>query len=187
MRRLAIWLVTACGVALLSGCSGGTGFGNSGSSLTNIVFSNGSGEVNDFFVAPNGIAPVSIAAVGVKGTGAFEELVYGQSFTWSARFVDPDTDPASIATYKTGVAPATFKKCPAAPLVQPAVPILEQNSGGAGTGYAGYADLPAGQAASTVFIGAVHGVPAPYCLVVTATHPSDGTVGSVTVVVSSSP
>jgi hypothetical protein len=54
-------------------------------------------------------------------------------------------------------------------------------------GYPGYAALPATQLASTAYVGAIPGVAAPYCLLVTATHPSDGVVGTVTVVVSSSP
>jgi hypothetical protein len=64
MRRLAFSGSAACGLALLTACSGGTGFGNNGSSLSAIVFSSGSGQVNDFFVVPGGTAPVRISAIG---------------------------------------------------------------------------------------------------------------------------
>jgi hypothetical protein len=187
MRRLALSLVSACGLALLSACSGGTGFGNNGSSLTAIVFSNGSSQVADFFVAPGGTSPVRVAAVGVKGSPG-SDLVYGQTFLWAARFVNPATDPASISTYKTGVSPSTFKTCAAPPKVQPAVPILVPGPySDVTSGFAGYTALAATQPASTVYVAAVPGTVAPYCLVLTATHPADGTVGTVTVVVSQNP
>ena len=187
MRRLAFSVAAAAGLALLSACSGGTGFGNSSSSISNIVFSNGSGQVNDFFVAPGGTSPIRIAAVGVKGS-AGSDVVFGQTFLWTARFVNPLTDPSSIATYRTGVSPSTFKTCPAPPAVQPAVPILVASTDGTVTsGFAGYAALSSTQTAATVFVGAVPNTTAPYCLVLTAMHPSDGVVGTVTVVVSQNP
>jgi hypothetical protein len=186
MRRLALSVFTACGLALLSACSGGTGFGSGSSTqISAIVFTNGSAAVNAFFVAPGGIAPVAVDAVGTVSGGT---LVYGQTFTWTARFVNPKTDPPSIATYTTGVAPATFKTCAAPPAVQPAVPLLEPGAttGSAG-GYVGYKLLTAGFPVSGVYVGAVPGVTAPYCLVLTAFHASDGTTGTVTVVVSANP
>jgi len=194
MRRLALNALTACALAFLSACSGGTGFGNTGSTIDSIVFSNGSGQVNDFFVAPGGNAPVAISGIGVQGSST-RNIVFGQTFTWRARLVNPLVDPASIATYTTGVSPATFKTCGqpsatvlAAALTTPPTIVLTPAAGSVHTnGYAGYAALPATQLASTVYVGAVPGVPAPYCLLVTATHPSDGVVGTVTVVVSSSP
>jgi hypothetical protein len=191
MRRLAISVCTVVGLALLSACSGGTGFGNgTGSSkLTSVVFSTGSsGEVSDFFLAPGAISPLQISATGENGTGPSAEIVYGQSFIWTARFVNPKTDPPSIATYTTGTVPSTFKACPSPPAVQPAVPILIPGTvAGVSSGYVGYTPLPASQAASTVYVGSVPGAAAPYCLVLTAIHQSDGVSGTVTVVVSNSP
>jgi hypothetical protein len=187
MRRLALSLVSACGLALLSACSGGTGFGNNGSSLSAIVFSNGSAQVANFFVAPGGTSPLRVAAVGVESTPG-SDLVYGQTFLWAARFVNPLTDPASIATYTTGVSPSTFKTCAAPPKVEPPVPILVPAPySDVTSGFAGYTALGPTQPVSTVYVAAVPGVAAPYCLVLTATHPADGTVGTVTVVVSQSP
>lgn len=197
MRRLALNALTACTLAFLSACSGGTGFGNTGSTIKSIVFSNGSGQVNNFFVAPGGNAPVAISAIGVQGSSTLDSstIVFGQTFTWRARLINPLVDPASIATYTTGVSPSTFKTCGqpsatvlAAEATTPPTIVLTPAAGSVNTnGYAGYAALPATQLASTVYVGAVPGVPAPYCLLVTATHPSDGVVGTVTVVVSSSP
>jgi hypothetical protein len=187
MRRLAFSGSAACGLALLTACSGGTGFGNNGSSLSAIVFSSGSGQVNDFFVVPGGTAPVRISAIGVKGTPG-SDYVYGQTFAWTARFVNPTTDPASIATYVTGTAPSTFKTCAAPPTVQPPVPILVQGPlSDVTSGFSGYAPLAPTATAATVYAAAVPGVAAPYCLVLTAVHPGDGTTGTVTVVVSQSP
>jgi hypothetical protein len=148
---------------------------------------NGSSQVNDFFVAPGGIAPISVDAVGVTGTGSFQDIVYGQSFTWTARFINPKTDPPSIATYTTGVAPATYKTC-ATPASTPSVSVLQKTSASSSAyGYPGYSLLPAAQTAASVYVGAVPGVAAPYCLLITAIHPSDHVSGTVTVVVSSSP
>jgi hypothetical protein len=187
MRRLALSVLTACGLALLSACSGGTGLGNSGTSISNVVFMNGSSQVNDFFVAPGGIAPISVDAVGVTGTGSLQDIVYGQSFTWTARFINPKTDPPSIATYTTGVAPATFKTC-GTPASTPPVSLLEKAAASSSAyGYPGYGLLPATQSAASVYVGAVPGVSAPYCLLITAIHPGDNVSGTVTVVVSSSP
>ena len=185
MRRLALSVFTACGLALLSACSGGTGIGSGSSTkITAVVFTNGSAAVNAFFVAPGGIAPVAVDAVGTdNGT-----LVYGQTFTWTARFGNPKTDPPSIATYTTGVAPSTFKTCAAPPATQPAVPLLEPGAVTASAGgYVGYSLLTSGFPVSGVYVGAVPGVTAPYCLVLTAVHAVDGTVGTVTVVVSANP
>ncbi|HXM30600.1 MAG TPA: hypothetical protein VN919_00360, partial [Xanthobacteraceae bacterium] len=75
MRRLAPSLIAAFGIALLAACSGG-GYGfNSGATTnpqtpTSIIFENGSASVNDFFLIPNGNAPLQVSAVAIKGTGS---------------------------------------------------------------------------------------------------------------------
>jgi hypothetical protein len=186
MRRLALSVSAACGLAL-SACSGGTGLGNSSSSLSAIVFESGSSQVNSFFVAPGGTSPVTVSAVGVKGTGEFQDIVYGQTFTWTARFVNPKTDPPSIATYTTGVAPNTFKTCATPASTPPVSLLIPAGVSSNAYNYVGYSLLPAAKAAPTVYAAPVPGVAAPYCLVLTAFHPSDGTTGTVTVVVSANP
>jgi hypothetical protein len=88
----------------------------------------------------------------------------------------------------TGTAPSTFKTCAAPPAVQPPVPILVQGPlSDVTSGFSGYAALAPTATAATVYAAAVPGVAAPYCLVLTAIHPGDGTTGTVTVVVSQSP
>ncbi len=190
MRRLALSVVTACGLALLTACgsSGGYGFSSSNGSNTvdSIAFSNGSAQANDFFVTPGGSAPLMIAALGYKGTGQAALVVPDAFFTWAGRFVNTATDNATVASY--GVGPTgTTKPCPKFTGPTPAVPILLQNPASAVPGYPGYSALPAGQASKEVFVGAVFNagvaIPPPYCLVIDAKPVGGGNVGSVTVIV----
>jgi hypothetical protein len=78
MRRLSLTLIASCGIALLSACNGGgyafTGT-NSNNTVTSVAFYNGSGQVNDFFVSPNGSSPIEINAVAQKGTGSQTQVV----------------------------------------------------------------------------------------------------------------
>ncbi len=191
MRRLALSVVTACGLALLTACgsSGGYGFSSSSGSNTvdSISFSNGSAQTNDFFVTPGGTKPLEIDALGQKGTGPAALVVPDAVFTWAGRFVNTATDSASVASY--GVGPTgTTKPCPKYTGPTPAVPILIQNTASTSVqGYPTYSVLPAGQASATVFVGSIYNagvsIPPPYCLVIQATHVGDGRIGSVTALV----
>ena len=192
MRRLALSVITACGFALLTACgsTGGYGFStsNGNGSIDSIVFTNGSAQSNDFFVTPNGTAPLQINAVGQKGSGSFAIIVADTAFTWAGRFVNAN-DTFATASYLTGPAPGAAKPCPNPKNVlggTPPVPILQATiDPNNTTGLPGYSLLPAGQPARTVYIGAVPGATPPYCLVIVATHPSDGVLGSKTVLVTS--
>src|SRR5579863_5719182 len=80
MRRLALSVFTACGLALLTACSGGTAFsvGGNGNNPTFVAFTNNSSaETQDFFVSPTSAPagsgfPLSITAfaerTGTAGT-----------------------------------------------------------------------------------------------------------------------
>jgi hypothetical protein len=187
MRRFALSVLTACGLALLTACGSGGGYGfstgtNSNQSIDSVVFSTSSNQTNDFFVTPGGTSPLQVNAVGQKGSGPTALVVPDATFTWAARFVNA-SDPPNVASYLIGPAPGARKPCPAYAGPTPAVPILQQNL----SSPTGFAPLPSGQAANTVYIGAVPGATPPYCLVLQATHLGDGVQGAVTVVVSSSP
>jgi hypothetical protein len=186
MRRLALSVFTACGLAILSACSGGTGFqtgtGSDSTVPTQLSFTGSSaGQSNDFFLAPTPTAPLSITAIAQKGSGPTVIVVPNVSFQWAARFVNPATDPASVSQYLTGPTPSGYKTC-ATPASTPAVPIY-YNAPGSVTPSV----LPAGQASQQIFIEPVAGVAAPYCLVVQATAFPGAVIGTVTVVVSNSP
>jgi len=190
MRRLAL-PTFACGIVLLTACGGGSGF--SGSTASDapqvVVLSAGTnGQAQDFEIAPGGTAPLAVAATAYTGTGITPNVVVDATFTWAARYVNPLTDPPSVATYTVGSAPNAFKTCPPIPKTLPPVPILQQfGTGAAATGYPGYTLMPATATANQVFLGAVPGVPAPYCLEIVATAVKNGTVGAHTVIVSQSP
>lgn len=200
MRRLALSVFTACGLALLTACgsSGGYGFstsGNSTGSVDQVILSAGkNGQTNDFFVAPGGTAPLQIDAIGQKGSGPAALIVPDTTFTWAARYVTA-SDPASLTQYQVGPAPASPKSC-GIPSGTPAVTVYQsviQN------GLPHTIPLPPSQSARTVFIvpdptvtfvakdksGAA--LPSNYCLVVQATHTGDGVIGAHVVVVSNSP
>ncbi len=189
MRRLAFAVLTACGFALLTACgsSGGSGFSstNGNGSIDSIAFTNGSGQVNDFFVTGlGGTAPLQINAIGQKGSGPLAVVVPDAVFTWAGRFVDPTVDTASVASYSVGPAPGTTKPCPKLPVGgTPAIVVYQQSPSTFSGLYPGFAALPAAQAAATVYVGAVAGVTPPYCLVILATHVGDGALGSKTVLV----
>jgi len=137
MRRLALSAATLLGLGLLTGCGAGSGFsnGSSNGSITGVAFTNGSGQADDFFVSPGGLAPLQVNAVGFNGGGPTPQYVPGVTFTWGARYVDPKVDPASVAEYAVGSAsgsqPTSFKVCPAKPAQLPTIPILV--AGGSGT------------------------------------------------------
>ncbi len=204
MRRLALSVFTACGLALLTACgsSGGYGFATTSgnSSIDNVVFTNGSAQSNNFFVTLGGEAPLQISALGQKGSGPFATVVPDATFTWSGRFVDPSIDSASVASYTTGAVPNASKPCPKVPATTPAVTIFQQDPTNLSKPpYAGYSPLPAGQPASTVFVGTVGTfttslppvfvpvLPATgatgYCVVIVAKHVGDGVIGTKTVLV----
>lgn len=198
MRRFALSAAAVCGLALVTACGSGGGYGfssggSSNGSIDSVVFTAGANaQANDFFVAPSGTAPLEVDAIGEKGSGPTALVVPNTTFTWAARFVDPATDSPSIVTYQTGTAPNVPKFCGAASST-PAIPIYQRKIGSALAPYPGYVALPAAQAASTVYVGAVPGVsPATkgnstYCIVLQATHVGDGVIGAKVIVVSNSP
>jgi len=195
MRRLALSVVTACGLALLTACgsSGGYGFstGNDKASVDQVILSAAfNSQASDFFVTPGGTRPLQVDAIGQKGSGPFALVVPNTSFTWAARFVNPATEPL-LAQYQVGPAPLTPRTC-GTPSQTPSVPILQQSQSSLVGPYPGYVQLLPGQAASTVFIGSVPGVTpvspgTSYCLVLVATNVGDGKIGSHVIVVSASP
>lgn len=194
MRRLALSAFAACGLGLLTACGSSGGYGFSGTSGNNsidyVVFTGNSAQTNDFFVTPGGTAPLQINAVGQKGTGPAAVNVPDAAFTWAGRFVNPATDPPSVASYTVGPSPSAAKPCPtqrAGTGGTPAVPIYQQTPSNVGpqATVQGFSVLPAGQPARTVYVAAVPGVTPPYCLVIVATHVGDGVVGTKTVLVTS--
>ncbi|GAC1620653.1 MAG: hypothetical protein NVS4B5_12520 [Vulcanimicrobiaceae bacterium] len=196
MRRLALTVVAACGLASLAACgsSGGYGFssGTGVAPIDTIVFSNGSAQANNFFVTglgPGGVgtAPLQLSALGQRGTGPAAVVVPDQVFTWAGRFVAASDTPTT-ASYQVG-ATGVRKPCPPLPASgtpvggTPTVPIYQQDTTSRVPPYLSYAPLPATQAAATVFVGAVPLVTPPYCLVIVATHPGDNVAGTQTVLV----
>jgi hypothetical protein len=183
------------GFGLLTGCGAGSGFssGSSNGSITGVAFTNGSGQADNFFVTPGGLAPLQVNAVGFNGSGPTPQYVPGVTFTWGARYVDPTLDPPSVADYAVGSSsgsqPTSFKVCPAKPAVLLAIPILVSGGGGtASTEYPGYSVLGANQPASSVYVGTVPDQTAKaYCIRLEATPTTGGSNGGVTVVVSSNP
>jgi hypothetical protein len=222
MRRLAPSLIAAFGIALLAACSGG-GYGfNSGGTTTpqtptSILFENGAAGVNDFFLVPNGNAPLQVSAVAIKGTGSGSVVVPDTTFTWAAVYAPAGT------TYLKGASPNGFGTCGAPP--SPAFPInslLVQAPPAAAYSryplYLGYSQLlaqpppasgPVGSfptytgQASTIFVGppmtpaaaspyAPTTIIAPavgsnYCINVVARETISGLIGSLVVVVSQAP
>jgi hypothetical protein len=186
--RFAPPLLAAFGLAFLPAC--GSGFGGSSASQNPsvVVLSTTSGQANDFAVAPGGTSPLGVAAIAYTGSGALDEIVPGVTYTWAARYVNPLTDPPSVATYTAGPDPNGFKTCPPVPTITPPVPILVQfGTGAPSTAYAGYRVLGANVTANHVFIGSVPAVPAPYCLAIVATSVPGNVAGAHTVIVSAGP
>lgn len=192
MRRPALSVLTACGFALLTACGSGGGYGFSGSgnskgSIDYVILTAGrNAQTNDFIVAPNGSAPLEVDALGEKGSGPFATVVPDATFTWSARFVDPATDTARVASYNVGPT-ALARPCPKKPSATPSIPILQQTPSGLVNG-----QLGPSQAARTVFIGAPPNMAAAdtaagYCILLQATHVGDSVIGGVTVLVSNNP
>lgn len=182
MRRLAFHLVAAALLAVsLPACGqSGYGFNNSGTSgrsIDQIVFTNGSGQVNVFAVAPSGPAPgpgapgplVQVNAVGTKGTQGV--IVPDSTFAWTATF-SPATafytsnqggilKPCSVAVPTSGTQLPDISPFGTTPV------IYYQVAGG------GFAPIVAGQLSSTVFVSAASGVTfgsgkSNYCMTLTA-------------------
>jgi hypothetical protein len=218
MRRLSLTLIASCGIALLSACNGGgyafTGT-NSANTVDSVAWYNGSGQVNDFFVSPNGSSPIEINAVAQKGTGSQTQVVPDVKFTWEVGFAPVGT------TYLKSASPSGVGTCgtPANPNVAFYYSLLYQDAattgpvpspsadmgvppvpGQASPQYPGYGILATQQAASTIFVGppldptklpAVSVIgdasgSTNYCLQVDAIY-KGATVGAVIVVVSNSP
>ena len=190
MRRLALSVLAACGLAFVSACAGGTGFagGGAGDSVDAVVFQNGSSQTNDFFVAPGGTSPALVSAIGTKNSGITQTVVPDANFIWKARYVTSSTD--QYANYVVGPAPSTFKQCPLPTSALRPIPILVRGgTGAASTLYNGFTQLGPQTPAREVYVGPAPGMTAPYCLVLEADHVggSDNAIGQVLVVVSSSP
>jgi hypothetical protein len=206
MRRLALSLAASCGIAVLSACSGGTGVNSSTTvSPTSIVFTNGSGGVNDFFVALNGSAPVLVTATAVHGSSTAPVVIPDVQFTWSAKYAPTGTP------YVTGGSPNGNSECGAPATTTGINSLLQQGPGGNPSVYGGYSQLTEQpnsnppnyvQLAPQIFVGpplqpsgadpSVDISPTPvqpataggtYCLILTATAQPSGVHGSVVVVV----
>jgi hypothetical protein len=212
MRRLALSLVATCGLAALTACgSGGYGLNAGGNQTpTSIQFTNGSGQVDDFFVALNGSAPVLVTGTAVHGSGTLATVIPDVQFTWSATYAPKGT------TYLIGSSPNGQGTCGAAASPTPINSLLQQGGSGNPSIYPGYTQLspentlsgspygtPAyGQQAAEIFVGPplvpsgadpsadVTLVPVQpataggnYCLTLTATAVPSGVTGHVTVVV----
>jgi hypothetical protein len=149
MRRFALSLVATCGLAALTACAGGYGL-NTGSNQTptSIEFTNGSGQVNDFFVALNGSAPVLISATAVKGSGTLATVIPDVQFTWSATYLPKGT------TYVTGGSPNGQSECGAPATTTPINSLLQQGGGGNPSAYPGYTQL-----SETTIAGTPYGTP----------------------------
>jgi hypothetical protein len=123
MRRLALSLVAIGGFAALTACSGGYGLNTGGNQTpTSIVFTNGSGQVNDFFVSYQGSAPILVAATAVNGTGATSTVIPDVVFTWAASFAPAGT------LYRTGASPNGQAEC-GTPSQTPTINSLLQQGG----------------------------------------------------------
>ncbi len=217
MRRLSLTLIASCGVALLSACaSGGYAFNgtNGGGNIDSVVFTNGSGQVNDFYVSPNGNTPIQVNAVGFRGTGQGALVVPDATFTWAAAFAKPGTP------YFKGPSPSGNGECGTPAQTPPQYyTILIQGagsgpvpdaSGGMGVPpsggqtspmYPGYELINNFQATPTVYVSppldptklpvvvpvGYEGTSTNYCVRLVATHIGDGRQGSINVVVSNSP
>jgi hypothetical protein len=172
MRRLSLTLIASCGIALLSACNGGgyafTGT-NGNNSISAVAFQNGSGQANDFFVAPLGSTPLQINAVAYKGTGQLSLVVPDIKFKWEVGFAPPGStypkgqngvqtacgEPASgtVPLYYsllfqnngTGPVPTPI----ASPL--PVTPVAPA-SGETSPQFIGYALAAPGYAASTIYV-----------------------------------
>jgi hypothetical protein len=172
MRRLSLTLIASCGIALLSACNGGgyafTGT-NSGNIVQSVAWYNGSGQVNDFFLAPTGSSPIEINAVAQKGTGSQTQVVPDVKFTWEVGFAPEGT------TYLKGASPSGSGTCgtPAnatvpffysllyqTPTIGPAVPSPSGSplmgvppvQGDASPQYPGYSILGPQQKTATIFV-----------------------------------
>jgi len=186
--RLALSLFAACASTALSACGSGFAGGSVSQTPSVVTLSTTSGQTDDFEVIPGGTSPLEIAALAYAGSGPFDTVVPDVTYTWAARYVNPLTDPPSVATYTVGPSPSSFKTCPAVPAITPPVPILvASGTGTASSAYPTFRSLAATGTANDVFVGAVPGVPAPYCLVVQATSIPGSVIGSATVIVSASP
>ncbi|MBD5654349.1 MAG: hypothetical protein IAI50_04110 [Candidatus Eremiobacteraeota bacterium] len=170
----------------MSACSSSSGLATGpSSSIDHVVFTNGSGQVNDFFVALSGTvglspAAVQVNAVGIQGSNFTPQVVYGATFTWAAAFAAEGTP------YSVGSSPNGPHKC-GAPSITPAIPIYYQPQNSLVP-----TPLAANQSANVVYAAAVPKVElvAPgtsYCYNLIATQVGGGTSGSVLVVVSNSP
>ncbi|MBC5811248.1 MAG: hypothetical protein GIW95_10435 [Candidatus Eremiobacteraeota bacterium] len=212
MRRLALSVIASCGIAIIAACAGpGTGFsGTPGNNTTvpdAIVFQNGSAGVNDFFVAPNGNAPLLISATGVRGAGVGTTIIPDLVFQWSAQYA-----PAGTTYVRTG-SPNGNVTCGTPPVAAtfPINSLLQQGNGGVaygspayqGSNYTQLAFQPGSnppnytQQASQIFVGPptsgggpVQPTPATtgnYCMYITAIHGPSGRSGTVLVVVGNGP
>lgn len=164
MRRHVFELVGLAMLAgLLAGCGGSSGYGfqtsNSTYSISNIHFTNGSGQTNVFVVAPTGLPPgpgapgplVQVNAVGTYGSQHI--IVPNQTFKWTIAFTQ------AFPTYYASNAAGTQVLCEPAinisggqlPPIDPFSPtpaIWYQLPGGS------YAPLPPNVETSTVYVTA---------------------------------
>jgi hypothetical protein len=182
MRRQAFHLAAAALlIATLGACSsGGYGFntaGNGNKSIDNIVFTNGSGQVNVFAVSPTGPPPapgapgpmIQVNAVGTRTSQGI--IVPDSTFSWTAAFTQTD---AFYQTSQNGTLHPCSTAVPTSGTVLPDISpfgtsqvVFYQISGG------GFAPIAPGQQSNTVFVTPAAGVGfAPgksvYCITLTA-------------------
>jgi len=199
MRRLASSLIVACGIALLTACSGG-GYGlnsNTGNSTKvpdEIIFENGSASVDDFFLSPTGNAPILVSAVAIKGLGSGSSVIPDATFSWAAVYAPAGT------TYLKGASPNGQGTCGAPPA--PPFPInslLQQGPVVGGAPYPLYGGAftqllaqppPAGNVigtypnytgiAQTIFVGPplVPAATSPFAATTTVQQPTPATTGN---------
>ncbi|GAC1418199.1 MAG: hypothetical protein NVSMB64_27930 [Candidatus Velthaea sp.] len=192
MRRLVLSLLAASSVALLTACGpGGSAFNLSDNNkLDRIILSTAGQPPGVFKVVPGG--SIAISATGVKGSQ--NSIVTGDTnFTFN---VGPA--PAG-ALYQGGIGAADgiqgvclgFSQLvpPVAPSTTPTtvslVPTITQNSLAAGAATDSVIFTAPTIASLNVPLGPNTAAPAPaaYCVIINATHTSDGVVGSATVYV----
>lgn len=211
MPRLAPPSLAAFSLVLLAACGGGTGFGAGGSSsIASIQFGSSSSEAGTFKLSTAATVPLTISAIATGGSGT-ALYVPDQSFTWTAAYspagtqyanennLSASSDVAFCYGSATAVPPATLAKVNPVSFgvtassagIAGVTSVLQQPQATAVAqgGAANYAGAPTNTievvpVPAAVWIAAgVTPPPSSYCLTLVATHPQDGTIGSVTVFV----
>jgi hypothetical protein len=201
MRRQVFHLAAAAVLAAaLSACAGQGGYGfntsgSNGNSIDHIVFTNGSGQVNVFAVAPTGPpggpgAPgplIQVNGIGTRGTQGV--IVPDSTFAWTAAFTlgeafyqssqNGTLKPCSVAVPTSGTVLPDISPFSTTPVIFFQVP----------GGVSSFAPIAPGQQSATVFVTPAQGVTfgsgkTNYCMTLTAF--GSGTNASVQIAVTNS-